>query len=152
MKKYLPLIILFVLIVGGRFYAIHTFKQKYEKTVATLESNIMYDCDLAIRNMEAYEKSRREHNPELYEKKYASIQKESRDVDYSQLLEEKSFYRTAQRVVDLLFIFLLYVLIEISAILYYYYHRKDEIHPKIFFVLIFNWLYLSYFICEKKKV
>ena len=54
-----------------------------------------------------------------------------------------------ERIVDGSLIFL----IGISPLVYWYSNRNDyPTHPKLFWTLLFGWLYIFYYICEKKNL
>ena len=47
----------------------------------------------------------------------------------------------------------LFLLIGASSLIYWYLHRNDTPnHPKLFWTLIFGWLYILYYVCEKKNL
>jgi len=48
---------------------------------------------------------------------------------------------------------LIFLFIVVSSLIYWYSHRNDEsTHPKLFWTLIFGWMYILYYVCDKKNL
>jgi hypothetical protein len=60
------------------------------------------------------------------------------------------FYRSLKNSIPMELIFLL---IGASSLIYWCLHRYDTpTHPKLFWTLIFGWMYILYYVCEKKNL
>jgi hypothetical protein len=75
---------------------------------------------------------------------------ERNKVNFSDAVKQLIFYISLKNKFTMELIFLL---IGASSLVYWYSHRNDEpTHPKLFWTLIFGWLYILYYVCDKKNL
>lgn len=72
------------------------------------------------------------------------------EENLSDAYEQLYFYNSLKNKITMDLILLL---IGASSLVYWYSHRNDvPNHPKLFWTLLFGWLYILYYVCEKKNL
>ena len=141
MKKYIVLTILIISCIWIHYYSIdacetQVFRINHINTSNTIhrEEIIKLELEDSIKNKD----------------KIDSLKIEiKKDEEYlSDAYEQLKFYNNLKNTINMNLIFFL---IGASSLIYWYYHREDEpTHPKLFWTLIFGWLYILYYVCDKK--
>ena len=141
MKKYIVLTILIISCIWIHYYSIDVCE--------TQDSRISYiNIDNTFNREEIFKLELEDSikNKDKIDSLKIEIKK---DEEYlSDAYEQLKFYNNLKNTINMNLIFFL---IGASSLIYWYYHREDEpTHPKLFWTLIFGWLYILYYVCDKK--
>ena len=141
MKKYIVLTILIISCIWIHYYSIDACE--------TQDSRISYiNIDNTFNREEIF---KLELEDSIKNKdKIDSLKIEIKeDEEYlSDAYEQLKFYNNLKNTINMDLIFFL---IGASSLIYWFSHRNDEpTHPKLFWTLIFGWLYILYYVCDKK--
>ena len=141
MKKYIVLTILIISCIWIHYYSIdvcefQVFRISLINTNNTINREEIFKLELedSIKNKD----------------KIDSLKIEiKKDEEYlSDAYEQLKFYNNLKNTINMNLIFFL---IGASSLIYWFSHRNDEpTHPKLFWTLIFGWLYILYYVCDKK--
>ena len=141
MKKYIVLTILIISCIWIHYYSIDVCE--------TQDSRISYiNIDNTFNREEIFKLELEDSikNKDKIDSLKIEIKK---DEEYlSDAYEQLKFYNNLKNTINMNLIFFL---IGASSLIYWFSHRNDEpTHPKLFWTLIFGWLYILYYVCDKK--
>ena len=141
MKKYIVLTILIISCIWIHYYSIDACE--------TQDSRISYiNIDNTFNREEIFKLELEDSikNKDKIDSLKIEIKK---DEEYlSDAYEQLNFYNNLKNTINMDLIFFL---IGASSLIYWFSHRNDEpTHPKLFWTLIFGWLYILYYVCDKK--
>ena len=141
MKKYIVLTILIISCIWIHYYSIDVCE--------TQDSRISYININNTFNREEIFKLELEDSIKNKDKIDSLKIEIKEDEEYlSDAYEQLKFYNNLKNTINMDLIFFL---IGASSLIYWFSHRNDEpTHPKLFWTLIFGWLYILYYVCDKK--
>ena len=141
MKKYIVLTILIISCIWIHYYSIDVCE--------TQDSRISYININNTFNREEIFKLELEDSIKNKDKIDSLKIEIKEDEEYlSDAYEQLKFYNNLKNTINMDLIFFL---IGASSLIYWFSHRNDEpTHPKLFWTLIFEWLYILYYVCDKK--
>ena len=143
MKKYIVLTILIISCIWIHYYSIDACE--------TQDSRISYINIDNTFNREDIFKLELEDSIKNKDKIDSLKIEIKKDEEYlSDAYEQLKFYNNLKNTINMNLIFFL---IGASSLIYWFLHQNDEpTHPKLFWTLIFWWLYILYYVCEKKNL
>ena len=143
MKKYIVLTILIISCIWIHYYSIDVCE--------TQDSRISYININNTFNREEIFKLELEDSIKNKDKiDSLKIEIKEDEENLSDAYKQLKFYNNLKNTINMDLIFFL---IGASSLIYWFSHRNDEpTHPKLFWTLIFGWLYILYYVCEKKNL
>ena len=143
MKKYIVLTILIISCIWIHYYSIdvcetQVFRISHINTSNTIhrEEIIKLELEDSIKNKDKIDSLK--------------IEIKEDEENLSDAYEQLNFYNNLKNTINMNLIFFL---IGASSLIYWFLHLNDEpTHPKLFWTLIFGWLYILYYVCEKKNL
>ena len=143
MKKYIVLTILIISCIWIHYYSIDVCE--------TQDSRISYININNTFNREEIFKLELEDSIKNKDKiDSLKIEIKEDEENLSDAYKQLKFYNNLKNTINMNLIFFL---IGASSLIYWFLHRNDEpTHPKLFWTLIFGWLYILYYVCEKKNL
>ena len=141
MKKYIVLTILIISCIWIHYYSIDVCE--------TQDSRISYININNTFNREEIFKLELEDSIKNKDKiDSLKIEIKEDEENLSDAYKQLKFYNNLKNTINMNLIFFL---IGASSLIYWFSHRNDEpTHPKLFWTLIFGWLYILYYVCDKK--
>ena len=141
MKKYIVLTILIISCIWIHYYSIDVCE--------TQDSRISYININNTFNREEIFKLELEDSIKNKDKIDSLKIEIKEDEEYlSDAYKQLKFYNNLKNTINM---DLICFLIGASSLIYWFLHRNDEpTHPKLFWTLIFGWLYILYYVCDKK--
>ena len=141
MKKYIVLTILIISCIWIHYYSIDVCE--------TQDSRISYININNTFNREEIFKLELEDSIKNKDKiDSLKIEIKEDEENLSDAYKQLKFYNNLKNTINMDLIFFL---IGASSLIYWFSHRNDEpTHPKLFWTLIFGWLYILYYVCDKK--
>ena len=141
MKKYIVLTILIISCIWIHYYSIDVCE--------TQDSRISYININNTFNREEIFKLELEDSIKNKDKiDSLKIEIKEDEENLSDAYKQLKFYNDLKNTINMDLIFFL---IGASSLIYWFSHRNDEpTHPKLFWTLIFGWLYILYYVCDKK--
>ena len=141
MKKYIVLTILIISCIWIHYYSIDVCE--------TQDSRISYININNTFNREEIFKLELEDSIKNKDKiDSLKIEIKEDEENLSDAYKQLKFYNNLKNTINMDLIFFL---IGASSLIYWFSHRNDEpTHPKLFWTLIFGWLYILYYVCNKK--
>ena len=141
MKKYIVLTILIISCIWIHYYSIDVCE--------TQDSRISYINTNNTFNREEIFKLELEDSIKNKDKiDSLKIEIKEDEENLSDAYKQLKFYNNLKNTINMNLIFFL---IGASSLIYWFSHRNDEpTHPKLFWTLIFGWLYILYYVCDKK--
>ena len=141
MKKYIVLTILIISCIWIHYYSIDACE--------TQDSRISYiNIDNTFNREDIFKLELEDSikNKDKIDSLKIEIKKDEENL--SDAYEQLKFYNNLKNTINMDLIFFL---IGASSLIYWFSHRNDEpTHPKLFWTLIFGWLYILYYVCDKK--
>ena len=143
MKKYIVLTILIISCIWIHYYSIDVCE--------TQDSRISYININNTFNREEIFKLELEDSIKNKDKiDSLKIEIKEDEENLSDAYKQLKFYNNLKNTINMDLIFFL---IGASSLIYWFSHRNDEpTHPKLFWTLMFGWLYILYYVCEKKNL
>ena len=143
MKKYIVLTILIISCIWIHYYSIDVCETQVSRISYINIDNTFNREEIVKLELEDSIK-----NKDKIDSLKIEIKK---DEEYlSDAYEQLKFYNNLKNTINMNLIFFL---IGASSLIYWFLHRNDEpTHPKLFWTLIFGWLYILYYVCEKKNL
>ena len=143
MKKYIVLTILIISCIWIHCYSIdvcetQVFRISHINTSNTIhrEEIIKLELEDSIKNKDKIDSLK--------------IEIKEDEENLSDAYEQLNFYNNLKNTINMNLIFFL---IGASSLIYWFLHLNDDpTHPKLFWTLIFGWLYIFYYVCEKKNL
>ena len=143
MKKYIVLIILIISCIWIHYYSINTYKTQ-DYRISLINTNNTFNRE-EIFKLELEDSIK---NKDKIDSLKIEIKEDEENL--SDAYEQLKFYNNLKNTINMNLIFFL---IGASSLIYWFSHRNDEpTHPKLFWTLIFGWLYILYYVCEKKNL
>ena len=141
MKKYIVLTILIISCIWIHYYSIDVCE--------TQDSRISYININNTFNREEIFKLELEDSIKNKDKiDSLKIEIKEDEENLSDAYKQLKFYNNLKNTINMDLIFFL---IGASSLIYWFSHRNDEpTHPKLFWTLMFGWLYILYYVCDKK--
>ena len=141
MKKYIVLTILIISCIWIHYYSIDVCETQVSRISYINIDNTFNREEIVKLELEDSIK-----NKDKIDSLKIEIKK---DEEYlSDAYEQLKFYNNLKNTINMNLIFFL---IGASSLIYWFLHRNDEpTHPKLFWTLIFGWLYILYYVCDKK--
>ena len=141
MKKYIVLTILIISCIWIHYYSIDVcetqdFRISLINTNNTInrEEIVKLELEDSIKNKDKIDSLK--------------IEIKEDEENLSDAYKQLKFYNNLKNTINMDLIFFL---IGASSLIYWFSHRNDEpTHPKLFWTLIFGWLYILYYVCDKK--
>ena len=143
MKKYIVLIILIISCIWIHYYSIDVCETQ-DSRISYININNTFNRE-EIFKLELEDSIK---NKDKIDSLKIEIKKDEENL--SDAYEQLKFYNNLKNTINMNLIFFL---IGASSLIYWFSHRNDEpTHPKLFWTLIFGWLYILYYVCEKKNL
>ena len=141
MKKYIVLTILIISCIWIHYYSIDACE--------TQDSRISYiNIDNTFNREEIFKLELEDSIKNKDKIDSLKIEIKEDEENLSDAYEQLKFYNNLKNTINMDLIFFL---IGASSLIYWFSHRNDEpTHPKLFWTLIFGWLYILYYVCDKK--
>ena len=141
MKKYIVLTILIISCIWIHYYSIDVCETqdsriRYININNTFNRKKIFKLELedSIKNKDKIDSLK--------------IEIKEDEENLSDAYKQLKFYNNLKNTINMDLIFFL---IGASSLIYWFSHRNDEpTHPKLFWTLIFGWLYILYYVCDKK--
>ena len=143
MKKYIVLTILIISCIWIHYYSIDACE--------TQDSRISYiNIDNTFNREEIFKLELEDSIKNKDKIDSLKIEIKEDEENLSDAYEQLKFYNNLKNTINMNLIFFL---IGASSLIYWFLHLNDEpTHPKLFWTLIFGWLYILYYVCEKKNL
>ena len=143
MKKYIVLTILIISCIWIHYYSIDACETQ-DYRISLINTNNTFNRE-EIFKLELEDSIK---NKDKIDSLKIEIKKDEENL--SDAYEQLKFYNNLKNTINMNLIFFL---IGASSLIYWFSHRNDEpTHPKLFWTLIFGWLYILYYVCEKKNL
>ena len=143
MKKYIVLIILIISCIWIHYYSIDACETQ-DYRISLINTNNTFNRE-EIFKLELEDSIK---NKDKIDSLKIEIKEDEENL--SDAYEQLKFYNNLKNTINMNLIFFL---IGASSLIYWFSHRNDEpTHPKLFWTLIFGWLYILYYVCEKKNL
>lgn len=143
MKKYIVLTILIISCIWIHYYSIDSCETQVSR-ISYININNTFNRE-EIFKLELEDSIK---NKDKIDSLKIEIKKDEENL--SDAYEQLKFYNNLKNTINMDLIFFL---IGASSLIYWFSHRNDEpTHPKLFWTLIFGWLYILYYVCEKKNL
>ena len=141
MKKYIVLTILIISCIWIHYYSIDVCE--------TQDSRISYiNIDNTFNREEIFKLELEDSIKNKDKIDSLKIEIKEDEENLSDAYKQLKFYNNLKNTINMNLIFFL---IGASSLIYWFSHRNDEpTHPKLFWTLIFGWLYILYYVCDKK--
>ena len=141
MKKYIVLTILIISCIWIHYYSIDACE--------TQDSRISYiNIDNTFNREEIFKLELEDSIKNKDKIDSLKIEIKEDEENLSDAYKQLKFYNNLKNTINMDLIFFL---IGASSLIYWFSHRNDEpTHPKLFWTLIFGWLYILYYVCDKK--
>ena len=141
MKKYIVLTILIISCIWIHYYSIDVCE--------TQDSRISYiNIDNTFNREEIFKLELEDSIKNKDKIDSLKIEIKEDEENLSDAYKQLKFYNNLKNTINMDLIFFL---IGASSLIYWFSHRNDEpTHPKLFWTLIFGWLYILYYVCDKK--
>ena len=141
MKKYIVLTILIISCIWIHYYSIDACETQ-DYRISLINTNNTFNRE-EIFKLELEDSIK---NKDKIDSLKIEIKKDEENL--SDAYEQLKFYNNLKNTINMDLIFFL---IGASSLIYWFSHRNDEpTHPKLFWTLIFGWLYILYYVCDKK--
>ena len=143
MKKYIVLTILIISCIWIHYYSIDSCETQVSR-ISYININNTFNRE-EIFKLELEDSIK---NKDKIDSLKIEIKKDEENL--SDAYKQLKFYNNLKNTINMDLIFFL---IGASSLIYWFSHRNDEpTHPKLFWTLIFGWLYILYYVCEKKNL
>ena len=141
MKKYIVLTILIISCIWIHYYSIDACE--------TQDSRISYiNIDNTFNREDIFKLELEDSIKNKDKIDSLKIEIKEDEENLSDAYKQLKFYNNLKNTINMDLIFFL---IGASSLIYWFSHRNDEpTHPKLFWTLIFGWLYILYYVCDKK--
>ena len=141
MKKYIVLTILIISCIWIHYYSIDVCE--------TQDSRISYiNIDNTFNREDIFKLELEDSIKNKDKIDSLKIEIKEDEENLSDAYKQLKFYNNLKNTINMDLIFFL---IGASSLIYWFSHRNDEpTHPKLFWTLIFGWLYILYYVCDKK--
>ena len=141
MKKYIVLTILIISCIWIHYYSIDACETQ-DYRISLINTNNTFNRE-EIFKLELEDSIK---NKDKIDSLKIEIKKDEENL--CDAYEQLKFYNNLKNTINMDLIFFL---IGASSLIYWFSHRNDEpTHPKLFWTLIFGWLYILYYVCDKK--
>ena len=141
MKKYIVLTILIISCIWIHYYSIDACETQ-DYRIRLINTNNTFNRE-EIFKLELEDSIK---NKDKIDSLKIEIKKDEENL--SDAYEQLKFYNNLKNTINM---DLISFLIGASSLIYWFSHRNDEpTHPKLFWTLIFGWLYILYYVCDKK--
>ena len=143
MKKYIVLTILIISCIWIHYYSIDVCETQ-DFRISLIHTNNTFNRE-KIFKLELEDSIK---NKDKIDSLKIEIKEDEENL--SDAYKQLKFYNNLKNTINMDLIFFL---IGASSLIYWFSHRNDEpTHPKLFWTLIFGWLYILYYVCEKKNL
>ena len=143
MKKYIVLTILIISCIWIHYYSIDVCETQ-DFRISLIHTNNTFNRE-EIFKLELEDSIK---NKDKIDSLKIEIKEDEENL--SDAYKQLKFYNNLKNTINMDLIFFL---IGASSLIYWFSHRNDEpTHPKLFWTLIFGWLYILYYVCEKKNL
>ena len=141
MKKYILLTILIISCIWIHYYSIDVCETQVFRISHINTSNTIHREEIIKLELEDSIKNKNKIDS-------LKIEIKEDEENLSDAYEQLKFYNNLKNTINMDLIFFL---IGASSLIYWFLHRNDEpTHPKLFWTLMFGWLYILYYVCDKK--
>ena len=141
MKKYIVLTILIISCIWIHYYSIDVCETQ-DFRISLIHTNNTFNRE-EIFKLELEDSIK---NKDKIDSLKIEIKEDEENL--SDAYKQLKFYNNLKNTINMNLIFFL---IGASSLIYWFSHRNDEpTHPKLFWTLIFGWLYILYYVCDKK--
>ena len=141
MKKYIVLTILIISCIWIHYYSIDVCETQ-DFRISLIHTNNTFNRE-EIFKLELEDSIK---NKDKIDSLKIEIKEDEENL--SDAYKQLKFYNNLKNTINMDLIFFL---IGASSLIYWFSHRNDEpTHPKLFWTLIFGWLYILYYVCDKK--
>ena len=141
MKKYIVLTILIISCIWIHYYSIDVCETQ-DFRISLIHTNNTFNRE-KIFKLELEDSIK---NKDKIDSLKIEIKEDEENL--SDAYKQLKFYNNLKNTINMDLIFFL---IGASSLIYWFSHRNDEpTHPKLFWTLIFGWLYILYYVCDKK--
>lgn len=141
MKKYIVLTILIISCIWIHYYSIDACETQ-DYRISLINTNNTFNRE-EIFKLELEDSIK---NKDKIDSLKIEIKEDEENL--SDAYKQLKFYNNLKNTINMNLIF---SLIGASSLIYWFSHRNDEpTHPKLFWTLIFGWLYILYYVCDKK--
>ena len=141
MKKYIVLTILIISCIWIHYYSIDACETQ-DYRISLINTNNTFNRE-EIFKLELEDSIK---NKDKIDSLKIEIKEDEENL--SDAYKQLKFYNNLKNTINMNLIFFL---IGASSLIYWFSHRNDEpTHPKLFWTLIFGWLYILYYVCDKK--
>ena len=141
MKKYIVLTILIISCIWIHYYSIDVCE--------TQDSRISYiNIDNTFNREDIFKLELEDSIKNKDKIDSLKIEIKEDEENLSDAYKQLKFYNNLKNTINMNLIFFL---IGASSLIYWFSHRNDDpTHPKLFWTLIFGWLYILYYVCDQK--
>ena len=141
MKKYIVLTILIISCIWIHYYSIDVCETQ-DYRISLIHTNNTFNRE-EIFKLELEDSIK---NKDKIDSLKIEIKEDEENL--SDAYKQLKFYNNLKNTINMDLIFFL---IGASSLIYWFSHRNDEpTHPKLFWTLMFGWLYILYYVCDKK--